>query len=94
MGAHAFLARRLTGAVFFGGFVLLAIVGSLHQAHKLEKRLGSAFRTYLHQTSAVPFLAMLRGRQSPALAELPWKTIVVGTSVVVGLYPSQKVRER
>jgi uncharacterized membrane protein len=83
MGAHALLARYATGTVFFGGFVILALVGSQHQAHKLRKRLGAAFDEYLRETSAIPFLAILRGRQSLALGELPWKALALGVVIAI-----------
>jgi uncharacterized membrane protein len=85
-GAHALLARRLTGAVFFAGFVLLAILGPLHQAKKLRARHGAAFDAYLSETSAVPFAAILRGRQQLVPGELPWKTLAVGAVVALGVH--------
>jgi uncharacterized membrane protein len=85
-GAHALLSRHLTGVVFASGFVLLAILGPLHQAKKLRARHGAAFDAYLRETSAVPFAAILGGRQRLVLAELPWKTLAVGTLVAVGIH--------
>ncbi len=85
MGAHALLSRHLTGVVFSLGFVLLAVLGPIHQAKKLRARHGTAFDEYLDQTSAVPFVAILRGRQRLALGELPWKTFALGSLVALGI---------
>jgi uncharacterized membrane protein len=85
MGAHALLASRLTGSVFFGGFVLLAIFGPIHQARKLRKKHGPALDAYFRQTSAVPFVAILQGRQRLVLRELPWKTLALGVAIAFGL---------
>src|SRR6185503_2365925 len=57
-GSHALLATHLTGTVFFAGFVLLAIFGSMHQASKLSARKGEPFARYLESTSAIPFVAV------------------------------------
>jgi uncharacterized membrane protein len=39
--AHALLATRLVGTVFFGGFAFLSIVGACHQDRRLLARWGS-----------------------------------------------------
>jgi uncharacterized membrane protein len=80
MGSHALLARHLTGTVFFAGFVGLAVGGAIHQAHKLRARKGAAFAEYLETTSALPFLAILRGRQRLAPRELPWVALALGAA--------------
>jgi uncharacterized membrane protein len=77
-GAHALLSERLIGTVFSAGFVTLAVLGPLHQAHKLRAKKGATFGTYLSETSAVPFLAILQGRQQLVLHELPWGFLALG----------------
>jgi uncharacterized membrane protein len=77
-GAHALLSRHLTGTVFSAGFVVLAVLGPMHQAHKLREKKGAAYASYLAQTSAVPFLAILQGRQQLVVSELPWMFLAVG----------------
>lgn len=86
MGAHALLARHLTGTVFFSGFVVLAIAGPVHQARKLRARLGAGYEGYLAETSAVPFGAILSGRQQLIWRELPWGTLGLGLAVAAGIY--------
>jgi uncharacterized membrane protein len=81
MGAHALLATRMAGSVFFGGFVVLATLGSAHQARKLGARKGQAFARYLSETSAIPFVAIVRGRQPLALGELPWAALALGVAL-------------
>ncbi len=77
--AHALLASRLVGTVFFTGFLLLSTLGPLHQRRKLLARHGQPFRDYLDATSALPFAAIIAGRQ-----RLVWKEIRP-TAVVGGL---------
>jgi uncharacterized membrane protein len=81
MGAHALLATKLTGAVFFSGFAALATLGSMHQARKLRARKGERFARYLAETSAIPFVAIIRGRQRLVLNELPWLAFALGAGL-------------
>jgi len=82
MGAHALLATRLAGTVFFAGFVLLVVLGTAHQASKLRARKGEPFARYLESTSAIPLAAIARGRQPLALGEQPW--LFLGLGALVG----------
>ena len=65
--AHALLATRLVGTVLFTGVALVAIGGSYHQDRKLLARIGRPYADYLAATSAVPFAAIVAGRQ-----RFPW----------------------
>ena len=76
--AHALMATRLTGTVFFSGFVVLAVVGSLHQDRRLLRARGAPYAGYLEQTSFFPAAAIVAGRQRLALSELPWVGFIGG----------------
>jgi uncharacterized membrane protein len=78
--AHALLAPHLIGTILFGGLALLAIVGASHQDRKLLERRGPAFAAYLRETSAVPFKAIIEGRQTFAWRELPVRALGVGVA--------------
>ena len=69
--AHALLAPHAIGIVFFGGLALLAILGSRHQDGKLLANRGAAYADYLAATSAIPFAAIVAGRQRIVWKELP-----------------------
>jgi uncharacterized membrane protein len=90
MGSHALLATRMTGTIFFTGFVLLASLGPMHQARKLRARKGEQFVRYLEHTSALPFVAIAQGRQSLVLREMPWGALVLG---VVLAFAVQQVHD-
>lgn len=83
--AHLLLATRLVGAVFFAGLATLAIVGARHQDRKLLARRGEAYAGYLAATSAVPFAAIVAGRQRFAWREIPPRGLVLGLAVAAGL---------
>jgi uncharacterized membrane protein len=70
-GAHALLATRLTGVVFFTGTFLLVTLGARLQDRKLLRRHGAPYADYVAATSGVPFAAIVGGRQRLVLRELP-----------------------
>jgi uncharacterized membrane protein len=76
--AHTLLASRLIGAVFFGAWTLFTIVGAWHQDRKLRARRGRAYQDYCAATSAIPFAAIVSGRQRLVWGELPWSALTVG----------------
>ena len=83
--AHALLATRLTGTVFFGGLVLFSTFGAWHQDRKLLARRGAAYAGYLASTSAVPFAAIVSGRQRLVWHELPIGPLALGLGVALAL---------
>src|SRR4030095_11369959 len=76
--AHALLATRLAGTVFFGGLLLLVVVGSWHQDRKLLARRGAPYAAYLANTSAVPFAAVLSGRQQLNWSDVAARGVALG----------------
>jgi uncharacterized membrane protein len=83
--AHALLATRLVGTVLFAGVALVAIGGSYHQDRKLLARLGRPYADYVAATSAVPFAAILAGRQRFPWTDLPLGALAVSLVVTVAL---------
>ena len=83
--AHALLATHLVGTVFVAGFAVVAVVGSWHQDRKLLSRLGSAFEARLRETSAIPFAAIVVGRQRLVWSELPLGAMALGLALTLGL---------
>ncbi len=83
--AHTLLATRLVGTVFFGWLTLFVAVGAWHQDKKLLRLLGQPYRDYLRVTSALPFAAILAGRQRLVWRELPIGALVAGVAVAFGL---------
>ena len=83
--AHALMATRLTGTVFFGGFVVLALLGSLHQDRRLLRDRGTPYVQYLRTTSFLPFAAIIGGRQRLVLRELSWISPSVGLALAFAL---------
>lgn len=84
-GAHALLATRLVGTVAFGGLGLFAIVGAWHQDRKLLALRGPSYARYVEATSALPFAAVLAGRQAVVWSELPFGALPAGFAAAFGL---------
>ncbi len=80
---HALLATRLVGAVFALGLALVAIVGARHQDAKFLARRGPAYEEYVRATSAIPFAALLAGRQRLIWRELPLRALLGGLGIAL-----------
>jgi uncharacterized membrane protein len=82
---HALLAGRLIGAVFFAGLAVFTVVGARQQDRKLLARRGPSYGEYLAATSAIPFAAILAGRQHLAWEELPVGGLLLGVGAAFAL---------
>jgi len=80
-----------TDLVFFLGFVLFAIVSSLHQDHRIRASGNAVAIQFVDATSLVPFAAILRGKQRLALRQwnLPALIGAVALTVVLHLLHSR-----
>jgi len=83
--AHALLATHLVGTVFFAGLALLSTAGAAHQDRKLLALRGETHAGFLAATSAVPFAAILRGRQRLVAGELPWAGLALALLLALWL---------
>jgi uncharacterized membrane protein len=78
--AHALLAHRLTGVVFFGGLALFALAGAWQQDRKLRASRGDQHAAFMKRTSLFPFAAIAAGRQRLVVRELPLGAIALGAA--------------
>ena len=62
----------LASLIFFGSFLVLAVLGPLYIDRKLRNALGESWRSFAAQTSIIPFAAILTGRSRLALGEIGW----------------------
>ncbi len=83
---HIFLAVKLASVVFFAGIALLGVLGGWHQDQKLRGQKGAAYAIFVRESSALPFLAIVQGRQKLVLRELPWVFMALGGGAVWGFY--------
>jgi uncharacterized membrane protein len=83
--AHVLLAAHLVGTVFFAGLAALASAGAWHQDRKLLGRRGGPYGGYLAATSALPFAAILAGRQRLVWREIPPRGLLLGLAAAAAL---------
>ena len=82
--AHALLATRLTGTVFFVGLAAFGWFGSLHQDAKLHAR-RDEHGEFLDKTSMVPFAAIAAGRTRLVVSELGLVPLALGLLAAWGI---------
>lgn len=71
---HILANGDLASLLFFGGFLLTAILGSLHLDRRMAAEQGERWQRFAAVTSYVPFAALANGRQRWSWAELRWPT--------------------
>ncbi|HET7672410.1 MAG TPA: tripartite tricarboxylate transporter substrate-binding protein, partial [Burkholderiales bacterium] len=80
--ASHLLARGDTkGLVFFGGFFLVAFLGTLSMDRR--KRANPDFVRFERVTSHVPFVAIAQGRNRLVFGEIGWKRPLIGLALFV-----------
>lgn len=81
--AHALLATHLVGALLMGALALLSIAGSRHQDARHLAMRGKPYADYLAVTSALPFAAIVTGRQRLVWSEMPFGALAGGAGGAV-----------
>jgi len=79
--AHMLSNPTVGDWIFWGGWVVFAVVSALHQDRRSLASGPPQFKTYYAETSLVPFAAILAGRQHLVLGELRWRWISLATAL-------------
>jgi uncharacterized membrane protein len=80
---HLLMNGDAAAAVFFGSFLLLALIGPRSIDAKRRQRLGTEWHRFAALTSNVPFGAVLAGRNAIHLGEIGWWRLAVGAALYV-----------
>ena len=75
-GAHVLARGDLKSAIFFGGFLLLAVLGTL--AIDYRKKSNPDWARFAAVTSNIPFAAIAQGRNRIAWHEIGWLRPLIG----------------
>ncbi len=79
---HVLANGDVAALIFFGGFAVLALLGT-HQVDRRKARTyGEAWQAYAAKTSHIPFAAILAKRTHFVAKEIGWKPVFLG----FGLY--------
>lgn len=84
MLAHTLLATTLASAVYFSGFVFIALIGIPLQDRKLEQRWRETYTEFLDSTRAMPFTPAKVHTVTPIQWGI-WILAVILTTAVFGL---------
>ncbi len=71
--------------VFFGGFALLAVLGSVLIDARKNRTLGADWQRFASATSNFPFAAIVQGRNQFRFDEIGWKKVSIGLAVYLAL---------
>ncbi len=83
---HVAANGEVASVIFFGGFLVLGIVGPISIDAKLRSRRPEAWQRLARVTSVVPFAAVLQGRNTLEWAELGWWRIALGLVLYAALW--------
>jgi len=78
---HLVVRGDTASLVFFGGFALLSILGTLLIDARKNRTLGENWRRFASTTSNVPFAAIVQGRNQFRFEEIGWKKVLIGLAV-------------
>jgi uncharacterized membrane protein len=84
--AHLLVNGYLSDVVFFGGFLVFALVGAAHQDARKRVTEAETLTAFFTETSLLPFGAIIAGRNRLMVDEIPWLAVAVGVAVAAVLY--------
>ena len=82
--AHVLARGELASSVFFGGFFLLAALGTV--SIDFRKRTNPDWARFAAVTSNVPFVAIAQGRNRLDWREIGWKRPLLGIAVFLAFF--------
>jgi uncharacterized membrane protein len=83
--AHVLARGDAASFVFFGGFLVVALLGTVLIDARKRAALGEDWRRFAAVTSNVPFGAIVAGRNRFAAGEIGWRRLVVAAAAYVAL---------
>jgi uncharacterized membrane protein len=87
---HLVARGDTASAVFFGGFALLAVSGTMLIDARKDRMLGVDWQRFASVTSNIPFGAILQGRNQFRFDEIGWNKVLIALGayvVLVFLHP-------
>ena len=79
--SHIVANGGIASLIFFGGFLVLGVIGTLNIDAKLRQRAPEAWQRLAAATSIVPFMAILEGRNRFDWGELGWWRMAIGLAL-------------
>jgi len=83
--AHCISLPFVGDWIFFGGFVVFTVASSVHQDWRVRATGPEEAKSFLDETSAIPFAAIVSGRQKLVPSELSLIGLVISLGLFFGL---------
>jgi uncharacterized membrane protein len=84
--AHIAARGDLKAMIFFGGFFVLAAVGTVAIDSRKEKSGGEDWKRFAALTSNIPFVAIAQGRNRIVWREIGWLRPMLGIALFLGFF--------
>ena len=84
--AHIAARGDLKSVIFFGGFLVLAGLGTLLMDKRKEKVLSKDWKRFAAVTSHLPFVAIAQGRNRIAWREIGWLRPLIGLAAFLAFF--------
>jgi uncharacterized membrane protein len=84
--AHLLARGDLKSVVFFGGLLVLALVGAAALDARKAKTLGEDWKRFAAVTSHLPLDAVASGRNRIKWKEIGWRNPVIGIALYAGFF--------
>lgn len=87
---HLIARGDAASTIFFGGFALLSILGTVLIDARKNRAIGVDWQRFASLTSNFPFAAIIQGRNQFRFDEIGWKKVLIGLGlylVLVFLHP-------
>jgi uncharacterized membrane protein len=78
---HLISRGDIASLIFFGGFMLLAMSGTVLQDLRKDKMIGVDWQRFAATTSNVPFAAIIQGRNQFRFDEIGWRKVLIGLAL-------------
>ncbi len=75
--AHILTNRSPEEWMFYLGFLVYGVLGSMHQDRKKAHQGGINFQSFVENTSILPFAAIITGKQTLKLGEISKKGVLI-----------------
>jgi uncharacterized membrane protein len=87
---HLVARGDAASVIFFGGFALLSILGTVLIDARKNRAIGVDWQRFASVTSNLPFAAIIQGRNRFRFDEIGWKKVLIGLAaylLLVFLHP-------
>lgn len=78
---HLVARGDAASAIFFGGFALLSISGTMLIDARKARTIGADWQRFAATTSNIPFAAIIQGRNRFRFEEIGWQRVLAGLAI-------------